>query len=59
MADYDVVFVKVAEAVDEEPETFHLSTPDADADGEMQELEEIRRLVDVLDEPEFSTYAST
>ena len=61
MADHDVVFDKLAEALEAEPETFRLSLsiPDADAVEEMQEIEELRRLAEVLDEPEPSSYAST
>jgi uncharacterized protein with von Willebrand factor type A (vWA) domain len=61
MADHDVVFDKLAEALEAEPETFRLSRsiPDADAVEEMQEIEEIRRLAEVLDEPQPSSYAST
>lgn len=61
MADHDVVFDKLAEALATESETFRLSRPipDADALEEMQEIEEIRRLAEVLDEPGPSSYAST
>ena len=61
MADHNVVFAKLAEALEAEPETFRLShsIPDADAVEEVQEIEEIRRLAEVLDEPEPSSYAST
>ena len=61
MADYDVVFVKLSEALEAEPDAFRLSsaTPGDDGVGEMQEIEEIRRLAELLVEPEPSTYAST
>ena len=61
MADHDVVFEKLAEALEAEPETFRLShsMPDAHTVEEMQEIEEIRRLAEVLDDPEPSSYAST
>ena len=62
MADHDVVFVKLAEALELEPETFRLSSiahPGVDPVQEMQEIEEIRQLAEFLVEPEPSTYAST
>ena len=61
MANYDLVFDKLAEALEAEPETFRLSrsVSESDAVEEMQEIEELRRLADVLEEPEPSSYAST
>ena len=61
MADYNVVFVKLTEALEAEPETFRLSSATLDVDPvqELQEIEEIRRLAEFLVEPEPSTYAST
>ena len=61
MADHDVVFEKLAEALEAEPEVVRLSpsTPDIDAVRELEEIEEIRRLAEVLEEPEPSTYATT
>lgn len=61
MAKHDVVFEKLAEALEAEPAVFRLSrsTLDTDTVGEMEEIEEIRRLAEVLEEPEPSSYTST
>ena len=57
---HDVVFEKLSEALEAEPDAFlpsHSSAPTAVE--EMQEIEEIRQLAEVLGEPEPSSYAST
>ena len=62
MAEYDLVFEKLAEALETETDTFRVSltTPITDAGPEeMQEIEELRRLAEELEEPEPSTFAST
>ena len=60
MADYDLVFEKLAEALESETFRASLTTPIAEAGPEeMQEIEEIRRLAEELEEPESSTFAST
>ena len=59
MADHDVVFEKLAEALDAESDTFRLSRSTSDAVEEMREIEEIRRLAELVDEPEPTSYAST
>ena len=57
--EYALVFDKLREVI--ETETAHLSVPSADAGGieEMQEIDEIRRMAEVLSEPEPSTFTST
>ena len=63
--DYAIVFDKLKEVIETETETetanVRLLVPNADDVGfeEIQEIDEIRRLVEALEEPETSTFSST
>ena len=63
--DYAIVFDKLKEVIETETETetanVRLLVPNADDVGfeEIQEIDEIRRMVEALEEPETSTFSST
>ena len=61
--DYSIVFDKLKEVIETETETANvrLLVPNADDVGfeEMQEIDEIRRMVEALEEQEISTFSST
>ncbi len=61
--DYAIVFDKLKEVIEIETETANvrLLVPNPDDVGfeEIQEIDEIRRLVEALEEPETSTFSST
>ena len=63
--DYAIVFDKLKEVIETETETetanVRLLVPNADDVGfeEIQEIDEIRRLVEALEEPDTSTFSST
>ena len=63
--DYTIVFDKLKEVIETEADTetanVRLLVPNADDVGfeEIQEIDEIRRLVEALEEPDTSTFSST
>ena len=63
--DYAIVFDKLKEVIETETETetanVRLLVPNADDVGfeEIQEIDEIRQLVEALEEPDTSTFSST
>ncbi len=61
--DYTIVFDKLKEVIETETDTANvrLLVPNADDVGfeEIQEIDEIRRLVEALEEPDTSTFSST
>ena len=62
LGDYDLVFDKLAEALQTETETFRALLTPQTVDAEIQELreiDEVRRLAEELEDPEPSTFAST
>ena len=59
--DYAIVFDKLKEVTETETANVRLLVTNADDVGfeEIQEIDEIRRLVEALEEPEISTFSST
>ena len=61
--DYAIVFDKLKEVTETETETANVRLLVTNADDvgfeEIQEIDEIRRLVEALEEPEISTFSST
>ena len=63
--DYSIVFDKLKEVIETETETetanVRLLVPNADDVGfeEIQEIDEIRRMVEALEEQDISTFSST